>query len=623
LSSEIGALAVEEERDSVTREARSLDENTFNVPEDANELDRNQQALVRQTARLIFELSYAETVAYYRLHPATEVLELDTLSVNGAPPGGMALPKSVPLGMGVLGMAAAAQKPKFMQTPEDESYRKTRYALRACLTIPEEVNLFKKIRSEIAVPVLVENEVQGVFVAVSVIKEWLTDSDFEIAKELALKTGRCIQVWCVALRLSDELTMMRALHEIRTEIGKMEDLHVVYRLFLLALTTGHCLGFTRAALFMRESSRQGEVFALSWAVGSTKKEAAEGTWTRMAAEKATLHEQIEACKKAFEDPQPTDLFAALRDTLIDLANERKLAEGFAQGQYVFKRPGQPHVIEHAGVECLFGIPDENHASYAVLPFQLLSSLQGFVIVDRAFLRDGQIGEGRLELAMIVADQIPLWARAILDRRAAEELALGVTYSLRTRAAELESRIWRLKRKLGATEVEEVEGLERAVEFFHHAGTIAGRMAKPLEFGKSEPVQVNDVIQRVSDFVSDARIELHLEPGLPKAEIAPDRPEESIMEILANARHFARNRIEVRTSLENRMVRIDIQDDGEGIHPDLRPRLFGRFQCYPVNRMGLGLAYVKTVVEGYGGSICEISTYDEGAHFIVSLPTEKE
>jgi signal transduction histidine kinase len=72
-------------------------------------------------------------------------------------------------------------------------------------------------------------------------------------------------------------------------------------------------------------------------------------------------------------------------------------------------------------------------------------------------------------------------------------------------------------------------------------------------------------------------------------------------------------------------RLSVQDQGPGIHPEDRERLFqefARLSAKPTageRSTGLGLAIARRVVEAHGGSIGAESTPGEGATFFVLLP----
>ena len=66
--------------------------------------------------------------------------------------------------------------------------------------------------------------------------------------------------------------------------------------------------------------------------------------------------------------------------------------------------------------------------------------------------------------------------------------------------------------------------------------------------------------------------------------------------------------------------VSIKDSGEGIHPDIFPRLFTRFATKSFTGTGLGLYISKYIVEAHGGRIWAENNHNgEGATFRFSLP----
>jgi signal transduction histidine kinase len=74
-----------------------------------------------------------------------------------------------------------------------------------------------------------------------------------------------------------------------------------------------------------------------------------------------------------------------------------------------------------------------------------------------------------------------------------------------------------------------------------------------------------------------------------------------------------------------LVRIEVEDSGEGIDPNDLPFIFNRFYRGDRSRArtsggtGLGLAICKAIVDAYGGSIEIQSELGRGTHVYVSLP----
>ncbi len=69
------------------------------------------------------------------------------------------------------------------------------------------------------------------------------------------------------------------------------------------------------------------------------------------------------------------------------------------------------------------------------------------------------------------------------------------------------------------------------------------------------------------------------------------------------------------------VIVTVQDDGPGVPPELRERIFERFVRAGGDRggsTGLGLAIVKAVAVAHGGDVV-LEDADPGARFVVDLP----
>jgi signal transduction histidine kinase len=81
------------------------------------------------------------------------------------------------------------------------------------------------------------------------------------------------------------------------------------------------------------------------------------------------------------------------------------------------------------------------------------------------------------------------------------------------------------------------------------------------------------------------------------------------------------RVTLRAMPHGDKVRLEVEDNGSGVAPEVRDRLFEPFvTTKEVGKgTGLGLAVCRGLVESVGGSIGLDATHAPGARFVVELP----
>jgi signal transduction histidine kinase len=115
-------------------------------------------------------------------------------------------------------------------------------------------------------------------------------------------------------------------------------------------------------------------------------------------------------------------------------------------------------------------------------------------------------------------------------------------------------------------------------------------------------------------------------------VDPDRLAQALRNLVANAiDHTVSERGLVRLSAERGgvdRIRILVEDDGPGIPPDERERVFDRFHRTDAARdrasggTGLGLAIVRAIAEAHGGAVRAGSSAEGGARLELELPRFK-
>lgn len=127
---------------------------------------------------------------------------------------------------------------------------------------------------------------------------------------------------------------------------------------------------------------------------------------------------------------------------------------------------------------------------------------------------------------------------------------------------------------------------------------------------------------------EINIKLNLEPDAGLVAGDPDRLQQIIWNVVANAIKFTPNGGEVEVGLRRAgsQVELTVSDNGIGISTDFLPHVFERFRQADSSRtrkyggLGLGLAIVRHLVELHGGTVsAESAGLGQGARLTVRLP----
>lgn len=99
---------------------------------------------------------------------------------------------------------------------------------------------------------------------------------------------------------------------------------------------------------------------------------------------------------------------------------------------------------------------------------------------------------------------------------------------------------------------------------------------------------------------------------------PGRLRQVLANLLANAAQAGARRVELRGGAQGQEVRVMVADDGPGIPPEVRERLFEPFASARPGGTGLGLAVSRRIVERHGGAL-RLLAEGPGAVFELVLP----
>ena len=155
----------------------------------------------------------------------------------------------------------------------------------------------------------------------------------------------------------------------------------------------------------------------------------------------------------------------------------------------------------------------------------------------------------------------------------------------------------------------------------------------------KPVHVHEIIHDVVDnFVlqledKKGRVDLQLNATNDLVNADEVHFSNLVNNLIDNAVKYAKDNtppvIKLSTSSNGKYFTMRIEDNGIGMNRDTVKRVFERFyrahtgNVHNVKGFGLGLSYVKTMVEAHDGNIKAESTLGKGSTFMVDFPLKKE
>ncbi len=255
---------------------------------------------------------------------------------------------------------------------------------------------------------------------------------------------------------------------------------------------------------------------------------------------------------------------------------------------------------------------------------------------RAFLRARQAEDDRDQL--LVSERA---ARAEAERanRLKDEFLATLSHELRTPLHAIIG--WTQLLKMGRLSREETaEGISAIERNAHAQAQLISDLldVSRITSGKLrldvQPVELAAVVEAAVDAILPAatakgiRVLKQLEPAPEPVQGDPSRLQQVVWNLVNNAVKFTPEHGQIRVMLRriDAEMEISVVDTGQGISPELLPRIFDRFlqadgsTTRQHGGLGLGLAIAKQLVELHGGTIrAESEGPGTGATLIVTIP----
>jgi len=159
--------------------------------------------------------------------------------------------------------------------------------------------------------------------------------------------------------------------------------------------------------------------------------------------------------------------------------------------------------------------------------------------------------------------------------------------------------------------------------------------KTIQLNKEE-LNINEIISRTAALFDSeimdrrAQIDFELDSNIPNVFIDETHFTNVIFNLMDNAIKYSESaaQIKITTLIKNNHMIVSIKDNGKGIPEKSLVYIFDKFYRVPTGKIhdvkgfGLGLTYVKYVVEAHNSTISVESSLGKGSTFKISIPLNK-
>jgi signal transduction histidine kinase len=280
------------------------------------------------------------------------------------------------------------------------------------------------------------------------------------------------------------------------------------------------------------------------------------------------------------------------------------------------------ILREKGIKSLLGVPLVVHGD-------VIGVLHVGTLTPRTFVEDD------VRLLELVADRVALAIErarlheqvVVLDELKANFIAVA-SHELRTPAAAvygaLQTIVGRgdalapdLREELIRTAYEQSDRMRRLLEQLLDLSRLDSRAMRV----DPKPIVLHSTLEKIAAEVvpKGAPVSLDVPEDLAVV-VDPLVLDRVVANVLGNAVRYGRPPVVVSAEAEDRHLRIAVDDSGEGVPPELEPRLFDRFVRQEHGQgSGLGLAIARAYARAHGGDLLYERRNAGGARFELLLP----
>jgi signal transduction histidine kinase len=237
----------------------------------------------------------------------------------------------------------------------------------------------------------------------------------------------------------------------------------------------------------------------------------------------------------------------------------------------------------------------------------------------------------------ITDRVRAEERRVLRVRsdAVEALGAGLAHEVRNPLNAISLTLQLLRERLEDPTADRAELARKADATLAEMRRLDALVTHLLEVSRGAPLAVEEggvdpivarVVERLSATASVVGCSLEHRPGSSRRlRLDPSRVDRAVHNLVRNAVEAAGKggHVVVTTRDDPHSTVVVVDDDGPGIAPEDRPRVFELFYTRKRGGTGLGLPLARRAVEDHGGEIEVLARPGGGARFVVHLPAGEE
>ncbi|KAB3530482.1 HAMP domain-containing histidine kinase [Alkaliphilus pronyensis] len=131
--------------------------------------------------------------------------------------------------------------------------------------------------------------------------------------------------------------------------------------------------------------------------------------------------------------------------------------------------------------------------------------------------------------------------------------------------------------------------------------------------------VHQSVERVRAIAKEREININISGEYPVTTLNGEEILRAMVNILGNCLRFANSHIDIEGHIKESYAELVIKDDGPGFKEGEEKIVFERFYKGENGGTGIGLAIVKAIIEGHGGTVKAKNMLPNGACFTLNLP----